>query len=60
MHSWTPDDMPCPGGTTAVVTGANSGIGAVTALVLARSGARTVLARRDEPARPTGPDAYAV
>ncbi len=47
MHSWTLDDMPDLGGTTAVVTGANSGIGAVTALVLARSGARTLLACRD-------------
>ena len=41
MHSWTLDDMPDLSGTTAVVTGANSGIGAVTALALARSGART-------------------
>ncbi|MFC8226064.1 oxidoreductase [Streptomyces sp. NPDC057287] len=47
MHSWTLDDMPDLSGTTAVVTGANSGIGAVTALVLARSGARTILACRD-------------
>lgn len=47
MHSWTLDDMPDLSGSTAVVTGANSGIGAVTALVLARSGARTVLACRD-------------
>lgn len=47
MHSWTLDDMPDLTGTTAVVTGANSGIGAVTALALARSGARTVLACRD-------------
>ncbi|MFJ4449480.1 oxidoreductase [[Kitasatospora] papulosa] len=47
MHSWTFDDMPDLSGTTAVVTGANSGIGAVTALVLARSGARTILACRD-------------
>ncbi|WP_031092734.1 oxidoreductase [Streptomyces sp. NRRL S-15] len=47
MHSWTLADMPDLSGTTAVVTGANSGIGAVTALALARSGARTVLACRD-------------
>ncbi|WP_432102663.1 oxidoreductase [Streptomyces sp. bgisy091] len=47
MHSWNLDDMPDLSGTTAVVTGANSGIGAVTALTLARSGARTVLACRD-------------
>lgn len=47
MHPWNLDDMPDLSGTTAVVTGANSGIGAVTALVLARAGARTVLACRD-------------
>ncbi|MFD3973479.1 oxidoreductase [Streptomyces cyaneofuscatus] len=47
MHSWNLHDMPDLSGRTAVVTGANSGIGAVTALALARSGARTVLACRD-------------
>ncbi|MFJ4970776.1 oxidoreductase [Streptomyces sp. NPDC088755] len=47
MHSWKLRDMPDLSGRTAVVTGANSGIGAVTALALARSGARTVLACRD-------------
>lgn len=46
MSSWTLHDMPDLSGTTAVVTGANSGLGAVTALTLARSGARTVLACR--------------
>ena len=34
-------------GKTAVVTGANSGIGKITALELARLGARTVLVCRD-------------
>ncbi|MFX4291787.1 oxidoreductase [Streptomyces bohaiensis] len=48
MARWTASDMPRLTGTTAVVTGANSGIGAVTALLLARAGARTVLACRDE------------
>ncbi|WP_103528150.1 MULTISPECIES: oxidoreductase [Streptomyces] len=48
MTSWTARDIPRLDGTTAVVTGANSGIGAVTALRLARAGARTVLACRDE------------
>lgn len=47
MHSWNLHDMPDLSGRTAVVTGANSGIGAVTALALARSGARTLLACRD-------------
>ncbi|MGW5800650.1 short-chain dehydrogenase, partial [Streptomyces bacillaris] len=46
MHSWNLDDMPDLSGRTAVVTGANSGIGAVTALALARSGARTPRAGR--------------
>lgn len=46
MNGWTLNDMPDLTGSTAVVTGANSGIGAVTALALARSGARTVLACR--------------
>ncbi|WP_405808746.1 hypothetical protein OG524_01905 [Streptomyces sp. NBC_01520] len=31
MRSWSLDDMPDLSGTTAVVTGANSGIGGVTA-----------------------------
>ncbi|NJQ06770.1 oxidoreductase [Streptomyces lonarensis] len=47
MARWTASDIPRLTGTTAVVTGANSGIGAVTALLLARAGARTVLACRD-------------
>ncbi|NJP68154.1 oxidoreductase [Streptomyces spiramenti] len=50
MARWTASDIPRLTGTTAVVTGANSGIGAVTALLLARAGARTVLACRN-PAR---------
>jgi NAD(P)-dependent dehydrogenase (short-subunit alcohol dehydrogenase family) len=44
---WTAADIPDQTGRAAVVTGANSGLGRVTALELARRGARVVLACRD-------------
>ncbi|MFD9909852.1 oxidoreductase [Streptomyces sp. NPDC059063] len=47
-HGWTARDIPSQRGRRAVVTGANSGIGYVTARELARSGARVVLACRSE------------
>ncbi|MFF9286834.1 oxidoreductase [Streptomyces griseosporeus] len=45
---WSLDSLPDLSGRTAVVTGANSGIGFVTAEALARAGARVVLAVRDQ------------
>ncbi|MFI6639832.1 oxidoreductase [Streptomyces sp. NPDC050504] len=45
---WSAGDMPDQSGRTAVVTGANSGLGLATARELARRGARVVLACRSE------------
>lgn len=47
MYGWTPGEMSPQSGRTFVVTGANSGLGAVTAQVLAGAGASVVLACRD-------------
>jgi NAD(P)-dependent dehydrogenase (short-subunit alcohol dehydrogenase family) len=44
---WTAADLPDMTGRTVVVTGANSGLGAIVARELAGAGARTVLAVRD-------------
>jgi NAD(P)-dependent dehydrogenase (short-subunit alcohol dehydrogenase family) len=44
---WTTASMPDQSGRVALVTGANSGLGLVTARELARKGARVVLACRD-------------
>jgi len=47
MTRWTADDIPSLSGRRALVTGANSGLGLVTALELARHGADVLLAVRD-------------
>ncbi|OCB19332.1 oxidoreductase [Mycobacterium malmoense] len=47
MPGWTAADLPSFAGRTVVITGANAGLGEVTARELARVGARVVLAVRD-------------
>jgi NAD(P)-dependent dehydrogenase (short-subunit alcohol dehydrogenase family) len=47
MPAWTAADLPSFAGRTAIVTGANGGLGEVTAREFARVGAHVVLAVRD-------------
>lgn len=47
MTNWTAADLPSFAGRTVIITGANSGLGAVTARELARQGADVVMAVRN-------------
>ena len=47
MSDWTASDLPSFSGRTVIVTGANSGLGEVTARELARVGAKVIVAVRN-------------
>ncbi len=47
MTNWTAADLPSFAGRTVIITGANGGLGAVTARELARNGAKVILAVRN-------------
>ncbi|MGO1068916.1 oxidoreductase [Lysobacter sp. CA199] len=46
-HAWTQRDIPDQSGRTVLVTGANSGLGYLTSLNLARHGAQVIMTARD-------------
>src|SRR5689334_15964683 len=45
--NWTAADLPSLSGRTVIITGANSGLGLVTARELARVGAKVIMAVRN-------------
>jgi NAD(P)-dependent dehydrogenase (short-subunit alcohol dehydrogenase family) len=47
MTDWTAADLPSFTGRTVIITGSNSGLGAITARELARNGAKIVMAVRN-------------
>jgi len=47
MTDWTAADLPSFAGRTVIITGANSGLGAITARELARNGATIIMAVRN-------------
>ncbi|OBG22169.1 oxidoreductase [Mycobacterium sp. 852002-51057_SCH5723018] len=47
MTDWTAADLPSFAGRTVIITGANSGLGAVTARELSRKGAQIIMAVRN-------------
>jgi NAD(P)-dependent dehydrogenase (short-subunit alcohol dehydrogenase family) len=47
MTDWTAADLPSFAGRTVIITGANSGLGEITARELARTGAKIVMAVRN-------------
>lgn len=57
MHRWDASQVPDQSGRTALVTGANSGLGLQTSLQLARAGARVLMACRDPSRAQTALDA---
>ena len=48
MSGWTSDQIPDQSGRTVIVTGANSGLGQITARELARAGATVLITARDQ------------
>src|SRR4051794_12487299 len=59
MARWTADQIPDHSGRTAIVTGANSGLGFATARELARHGAKVIVTGRSQEKAQSAADAIA-